>query len=210
MSRAFILIALFELAFLSGTSQDKVFYLRGGASLFVAENKPGSDLIFFPGITLAPGLRLMNGDKFALSLSAPLTAGWSGRNVSYFGFDAPLMFDISLGSAAGNPDQSNFGVIMGAGVAYLYAENVSTDYYTGFREFSSADFVGPRFQFGFSFKKSEDNSAPIVLFSYGRSMTSTGGGFGRGSFGPGHVWGVSIQMVMGRGKKKTADTAPGS
>ncbi len=183
-------------------AQDKLLYFRGGVSLFMAENKPGSDLIFFPGFTLAPGMRLMNGDNFALSLSAPLSIGWSGRNVSYFGFDAPIMFDISLGSAAGNPDKSNFGVIMGAGLAYLYAENVSTDYTTGLQEFSSADFSGPRFQLGFSFDKEDDNGAPMVLFSYGRSWTSTGHGFGRGSLGPGHVWGISLQFVVGRGKKK--------
>ncbi|HCW09206.1 MAG TPA: hypothetical protein DGG95_17755 [Cytophagales bacterium] len=187
-------------------AQDRLLYLRAGLSLFVAENKPGGDLIFFPGLTISPGIRLMNGDKFALSLSSPLSIGGSGNNLRYFGFDGPLMFDISLGSAAGNNDKTNFGVIMGAGVAYLYAENVSTDYNTGLREFSSADFFGPRFQFGFSFKKQDDNSAPMLLFSYGRSLTSTGHGFGRGSFGPGHVWGISFQMVMGR-KKKTSDEA---
>ncbi len=183
-------------------AQDKLLYVRGGLSLFVAQNKPGSDLIFFPGITVAPGMRLMNGDRFALSLSAPITVGSSGQNMSYFGIDAPVMFDISIGSAAGNPDSSDFGVIMGAGLAYFYAENVSTNFSTGLQEFSSADFAGPRFELGFSFKKDDNNSAPVVLFSYGRSWTSTGQGFGRGSFGPGHFWGVSIQMVMGRGKKK--------
>jgi hypothetical protein len=195
------LLTLFSLITSCAFAQDKLLYVRGGVSLFIAENKPGSDLIFFPGFTVAPGMRLMNGDNFAVSLSAPLSIGWSGRNVSYFGFDAPIMFDISLGSAAGNPDKSNFGVIMGAGLAYLYAENVSTDYTTGLQEFSSADFTGPRFQFGISFNKQYDNSAPIVLFSYGRSWTSTGHGFGRGSLGPGHLWGISIQLVMGRKKK---------
>ena len=189
-------------------SESKLLYVRAGLSLFVAENKPGSDLIFFPGFTLAPGMRLMNGNNFALSLSSPISIGWSGRNVSYFGFDAPIMFDISLGSAAGNPDKSNFGVILGAGLAYLYAENVSTDYNTGLQGFSSADFTGPRFQLGFSFGKDQDNSAPMVMFSYGRSWTSTGDGFGRGSLGPGHVWGVSIQLVMGRKKKEVIGASP--
>ena len=210
MLRPLILLGLLQFTSPFVKAQDKSLYFRGGLSLLVAENKPGSDLIFFPGLTLAPGLRLMNGDKFAVSLSSPISVGWSGKNVNYFGFDGPLMFDISLGSAAGNPDQSNFGVIMGAGAAYLYAENVSTDYSTGLQKFSSADFFGPRFQLGFSFKKTEDNSAPMVLFNYGRSMTSTGHGFGRGSFGAGHVWGVSIQMVLGRGKKKMTEAAPGN
>jgi hypothetical protein len=119
------------------------------------------------------------------------------------------MFDIGLGSAAGNPDKSNFGVIMSAGMAYLYAENVSTDY-TGVQRFSSADFFGPRFQFGFSFKKQEDNSAPVLLFSYGRSSSGTGHGFGVGSFGPGHVWGISLQLVMGWKKKELIQAAPPS
>lgn len=207
MVRLFILTGMLQVIWLGAMAQGKAFYFRGGLSMLVAENKPESDLIFFPGLTLAPGLRIMNGDKFAMSLSSPLSIGWSGKNVSYFGFDGPLMVDIGLGSAAGNPDKSNFGVIMGAGLAYLYAENVSTDYNTGLQEFSSADFFGPRFEFGFSFKKSEDNSAPMVLFNYGRSMTSTGHGFGRGTLGPGHVWGVSIQIVVGRGEKKTTEAA---
>lgn len=209
LPRLLTLVCLTVSACAFAQSESKLLYVRAGLSLLVAENKPGSDLIFFPGFTLAPGMRLMNGDNFALSLSAPLSLGFSGRNVSYFGFDAPIMFDISLGSAAGNPDDSKFGVIMGAGLAYLYAENVSTDSY-GTQRFSSADFTGPRFQLGFSFKKEPDNTAPMVLFSYGRSWTSTGKGFGRGSFGDGHVWGVSIQLVMGRKKKETVEASSGN
>jgi hypothetical protein len=150
----------------------------------------------------------MNGNNFALALNAPLSIGGSGRNLNYFGIDLPVMFDINLGSAAGNPDKSNFGIVMGAGLAYFYAENVSTNFSTGLQEFSSADFSGPRFEFGFSFKKETDNSAPLVLFSYGRSWTSTGQGFGRGSFGPGHLWGVSFQLVMGRKKKEVIEATP--
>lgn len=176
----------------------------------MAVNKPGGDLIFFPGLTVAPGLRLMQGDNFVMTLSTPLSFGLSGRTISYFGIDVPAMIDVSFGSAAGNTSHSKVGVVLGAGWAYLYAENVSTDLSTGVQGFSSADFYGPRVQVGLSFASGGDRSAPMVMFSYGASASSSGVGFGRGSGGSGQVIGVSLQLVMGSKRRGESESSSGN
>ena len=99
-----------------------VFYARAGVSFFMAYNPTQTIMLYAPGVTVAPGIRMLQNRDAALTLSFPITLGWS-RTKAFADLDLPAMVDLHIGSAAGNNQNSRVGLVVGAGVAYLYAEN---------------------------------------------------------------------------------------
>jgi hypothetical protein len=152
-----------------------LFYARGGLSFFVAYNPTRTTMLYAPGVTVAPGIRILQNRDAALTLTVPLTLGWSRTN-AFADLDLPAMLDLHLGSAAGNNQNLSLGLVAGAGVAYLYAEN----HHDG-----SMHVAGLRCHAGISFGKKNNDTRNLVLISYGESTT------------PSHdrVIGISFQLI---------------
>ncbi|MGE5107902.1 MAG: hypothetical protein ACM3H8_10180, partial [Sphingobacteriales bacterium] len=113
-------------------------------------------------ITISPGLRLIQGKDFALSLTAPISIGASSRSNTYLdlGVDLPAMLETHFGSATGNQDKVSLGGILGAGVAYHYSKN----YYDSFDDVK-VSFGGYRFHGGISFSKDDNGDRFLILAS---------------------------------------------
>ncbi|AYB32211.1 hypothetical protein [Chryseolinea soli] len=153
-----------------------LFYVRAGVSLFFPYTPRQNHTLYAPGVTVAPGIRLLQNRDAALTLSFPITVGWLRNNV-FFDVDFPAMVDLNIGSAAGNNQNSSVGFVVGAGVAYLYAEN------SGER---SIDIGGIRCQAGISFGKKNSDARNLILISYGESTAP----------GRNEVIGISFQFIM--------------
>ncbi|SHH57752.1 hypothetical protein SAMN04488109_4449 [Chryseolinea serpens] len=138
-----------------------VFYARAGVSFFMAYNPTQTIMLYAPGVTVAPGIRMLQNRDAALTLSFPITLGWS-RTKAFADLDLPAMVDLHIGSAAGNNQNSRIGLVVGAGVAYLYAEN--------FNE-RTLHVGGLRCHAGIAFGKKNNDSRNLVLISYGESTT---------------------------------------
>ena len=161
-----ILLLLISLVNKKVFPQQSNFYFNVGGSLFFPWNHY-SDVAIFPAITLTPGLRMIQNKNFAFVLSFPLSLGGTFKTDTYLGIDLPAMFSLNFGSAAGNNDDNKFGIILGAGAAYIDVVNF---YNSDNFEKVHTQFWGYRFNAGVSFKSDENGSAPAIVFSFGRSV----------------------------------------
>jgi len=152
-------------------------YARAGLSFFEAYNPSQTHTVYAPGVTVALGVRMLQGKNAAVTVSFPITAGWNRQNV-FFDIDLPAMIDLHLGCAAGNNQRSQVGFVMGAGMAYLYASNN--------RDRNTIHVGGLRYQAGISFGRRNHDARNLILASYGRSTT------------PSHnqIVGISFQFIM--------------
>ena len=155
-------------------------YFKAGVGLQTAWTDE-DHILFFPGITISPGIRMIQGKEFALTLSTPITFGATFKSDTWAGFDLPAMVDFSIASAADNDLKSKLGFVVGAGVAYFYATNY---YDEELFEKVHTEFWGWRFQSGISLGKFGEKC--LLLFSYGRSMSGNNG----------HVFGIHIQLIL--------------
>lgn len=163
-------------------SQQTHFYANVGASVFFPWDYH-SDVAVFPGITLTPGLRLIESKSFALVLNFPLTLGGTSKTDTYLGIDLPAMLNLHFGSAANN-ENSKFGLILGAGAAYI---NVVNFYNNVASEKIHTEFWGYRFNAGISLKADkQDGDVPAIIFSFGRSIN------GKDAY----VAGVAIHLIL--------------
>jgi hypothetical protein len=164
-------------------------YFKAGLGLQTAWTDE-DQIAFFPGITVSPGIRMIQGKDFALTLSAPITFGATLKSDIYAGFDLPAMIDLSIASAADNDPKSKLGFVVGAGVAYFYITN---NYDEGIPEKIHTEFWGWRFQSGISLGNFGGKS--LFLVSYGRIMTGN----------KGLVFGLLGQAIVGRAKSTKND-----
>jgi hypothetical protein len=178
-----ILLLLFCLVNKKVFSQQSHFYFNGGGSLFFPWNHYSADVAVFPAITLTPGLRLIEDKNFAFVLSFPLSIGGTFKTDTYLGIDLPAMLSLNFGSAAANSDNSKFGIILGAGAAYIDVVNF---YDSESFEKVHTQFWGYRFNAGISFKSDRDGSAPAIIISFGRSIN------GRDAY----TVGIGIHYIM--------------
>ena len=182
MKKLLILLSLTGLGNKHAFSQQSHFYANVGASLFFPWDYH-SDVAVFPGITLTPGLRLIQNKNFALVLNLPLTLGTSKTDF-YLGIDLPAMLSFHFGSAAANNENSKFGLILGAGAAYINVVNFYDDVAA---EKIHTEFWGYRFNAGISFKADkQDGDIPAIIFSFGRSVN------GKDAY----VAGVAIHLIL--------------
>jgi hypothetical protein len=183
MKKAFFLpvcLLLFS-AFVRAQFPEKAFYFRGGVSLFTPWHR-NEEVTIFPGFTLAPGIRTVQNDNFAFTVSIPITIGATFKSDAFLGIDLPLMGDISFGSATGNNGKKKTGGLIGGGLAYL---NVVNNYESNDR--SHTEFWGYRFHAGVSFAGDETGTCALLLASFGKSMDDT----------KAYVIGLSIQFIVG-------------
>ena len=162
----------------------KAGYLRLGLSLFTSWLSNDDDkVVIFPALTVTPGLNLVQGKNFSAAITFPISVGFSIKTNTYFGVDLPGMFEINIGSAAGNNENSNLGFMLGAGGAYHYSENYYLDDYDRVK----SDFWGYRFHFGVSWGKDFSGDKTLLLVSYGRGISDNRK----------NIIGIGIFMVMG-------------
>lgn len=170
-------------------SQYKTFYARGGLSLFLAgSKKDNSPVVALPSLTLAPGLNFIKGKDFGLSLTAPVSLGFSKNSDYYFGLDLPAMLEMHFGSATGNQDTKSLGLMIGSGIAYNYTYNNYDDNYTG----TYISFTSYRFHSGISFGKSADGGRVMAVFSYGFGIRSSSK----------KLFGIGLQYVLGKNDRE--------
>jgi hypothetical protein len=128
-----------------------------------------------PALNVTPGLRMIQGQDFALVLTMPVSVGISSddyANVSYLALDLPVMLEFNFGPATGNSASGHPGVMIGAGAGYLIAGqygDASNDAIYGTRQM---DFWGWRLSFGMSFGKDPDGTRIMLAANYGRNFTA--------------------------------------
>jgi hypothetical protein len=142
-------------------------YFRGGISFLLPFTQQGNPVVF-PGVTIAPGLRLIQNDQFIMSLSVPITA-WGTFKYDYLlGIDIPFMLDFTIGSATGENQKNSSGFVVGIGYAYMDAVN---NYDSGEGIYKRSEFWGWRVQVGIDIgKENAENDRDILFLSYGRSL----------------------------------------
>jgi hypothetical protein len=146
-----------------------VVFGRAGVGLQTAWTDD-DHIAFFPAITIGPVVRMIQEKEFTLTISAPVSFGFTTKSDTYAGFDLPAMIDINTGAAADNNSKSKVGFVAGAGVAYFYI----TNYYDEelFKKIHT-EFWGLRYEAGISLGKSGDKA--LLLVSYGKSLRSNAG-----------------------------------
>ena len=149
-------------------------YFRVGLNVSFAAPQKGSDLFVMPALNITPGLRMIQGQDFALVLTLPVSVGISSddyAHVTYLAVDLPAMMEFNFGPATGNSASGQPGFMVGAGAGYLiagqYGDNINDDVY-GTRQL---DFWGWRLSFGVSFGKEADGSRVMIAANYGRNFT---------------------------------------
>lgn len=149
------------------TTGKKIGYLRYGISILLPFNQQGNPIIF-PGLTVAPGLRVFQTNNFIFSLNVPITT-WGTFKYDYLlGIDLPIMIDVNIGAAAAGEQRSGMGFIVGIGYAYTDAVN-NYDGEEGI--YRRSDFWGWRLEFGIDIgKENQDNDRDILFVHYGRSL----------------------------------------
>ena len=96
------------------------FYSSVGVSFFVIYDPHNNDNAGGgPAVTLATGMRLMQKRTFSITLDVPLSIG--GYKSIYGLADLPIMLDLNIGAASGNPD-AVLGLRVGAGVGASFSE----------------------------------------------------------------------------------------
>jgi len=165
-----LLIACVVLPSLKGMTQYPKVYARAGCNLFTSWLTNNNDkVIIVPALSLALGARLLQSDVAAVSVTLPVSAGFSSKSDTYLGVDLPALLELHLGSATGNNEYARVGGILGAGLAYNYSGNYWEDSYGRIE----SDFWGYRFEAGISFKSELSGNAAILLISYGRGITDS-------------------------------------
>ncbi len=169
--RRILFITLLTVTAITTTAQkyQSPLYLRGGFSLF-ASWVTYDHTVFFPGISVAPGIRLIQGDDMAVALSAPLTIGASFKNHdnTFLGLDLPVMMEFNFGTATGNASKPKAGFMLGAGIAFHHAGRYERDLFGDEISYEQVSFFGYRAIAGISFNKEKDGSAPMITFSWGK------------------------------------------
>lgn len=165
-------------------AQKSIGYFRLGVTLLtsIEDDNP----ILFPGITIVPGLRIIQRKNFLVSISTPITLGSIFENDTYLGIDAPAMLDLSFFSATGNNEKAHAGFIVGGGMAYLNIRSLYDDV-------DGHKFWGYRFHAGLSFGKGDSGDRTLILLSFAKSATRH----------QGKVIGISVQGIMGNTKNHT-------
>ncbi len=160
-------------------------YFRGGISFLLPFNQQGNPVVF-PGLTIAPGLRIIQNEHYILSLSVPITA-WGTFKYDYLlGIDIPFMLDFNIGSAAGGNQKFSSGFVVGIGYAYMDAVN---NYDSEEGIYKRSEFWGWRVQVGIDIgKEDEQNDRDILFLSYGRNLADR------------RFWmvGISVQLMISK------------
>jgi hypothetical protein len=150
-------------------------YFRLGANLNFAGPKEGDNGFTMWAINVTPGLRMIQGQDFALVLAMPVSAGISTNDdthVSHLAVDLPVMLEFNFGTATGNSASAHPGIMIGAGAGYLIGGqygDASNDETYGTRQL---DFWGWRLSFGICFGKDPDGTRIMLAASYGRNFTA--------------------------------------
>jgi hypothetical protein len=165
--------------------RNKLPYFRAGMSLFVsgvgtddpAYQESGA---FFPGLTLNPGFRVINGSLISLAISAPLTIGFmlpEDDDYVSFGYDLPIAGEVTIGLGACSRKQQPFGLMIGYGVGHHRSYYSDTDEY-GNKESSVVSFNGKLYYAGIILpigrnKQVEDDEIKgiMIRFSYMEKVT---------------------------------------
>lgn len=175
-----VLLGLFASS--ESVSQKKyasVVYVRAGLTAFVPWEEHGETL-FFPGLTIGPGLRIIQGRDFALVATLPVTVGaaFAEWDYSYLGVDVPAMLECHFGSSTGNTDKP-MGFMLGAGVGYHYAGEYYYDYYDYDYEDHDGenrqlDFWGLRLAAGVTFGKDQAGNGDrmMIMAQYSKNLAS--------------------------------------
>lgn len=171
-------------------AQNSFSYFRAGSTLLAAWDD-ASETVLFPGITLTPGLRLLQRKNFLASISMPITTGATFENNTFWGVDVPIMMDLSFFSATGNNKKARAGFMLGAGMAYI---NIQSRYDDINSSRIHNEFLGYRFHAGVSFGKGDSGDRIVILLIFGKNVTSR----------PGKVFGISLQGLLGNTKNYTA------
>jgi hypothetical protein len=181
MTRALVFISLAVLSYSTAFSQKRnLFYCAGGGAIFAPWSYQ-EKAIFFPCFSLSPGIKFLQDKDFAMVLNFPISAGVTYKSDAFAGFDLPAMLNFHFGSAAGNNKDADMGIVLGAGASYLnvvhhYDETEHTKRHT--------EFWGYRFNLGLSFES--DGEVPMIMFSYGRSISPNKGG----------MIGIGLQIIF--------------
>ena len=162
--RYLLLIACTALLSLKGIAQYPKIYTRAGCNLFTSWLTNNDDkVIVVPALSLSLGLRLLQSDVAAVSITLPVSVGFSSKSDSYLGVDLPAMLELHMGSATGNNENASFGGMLGAGLGYNYSGNYGIE----------SDFWGYRLEAGVSFKSESSGNAALLLISYGRGIADS-------------------------------------
>lgn len=172
-----ILFSKLSLGEVSG--QNKLPYFRAGLSLFIAgvgtDDEAYEDSgTYLPGLTLNPGLRIINGTGVSVSISTPITLGilmndaddesTDESNDFGFGYDLPIVADITFGLGASSSRQQPFGLMVGYGVGY-HRSYLSSEI-DGIKKESTVAFSGQLFHMGLIFpidRNKEENEIKGVM-----------------------------------------------
>ena len=188
MKKLFLLPVACLFLSLSVLSQKPVTgYLEGGLSIYAAW-KDGSKAAFLPSFTIGPGIKFLNTNSFSIVLNVPCTVGWNLDKGTYFGINVPAMLSLNMGSASGNDNSSKFGFMIGAGAGYT---NIVNYYEYSQEKRAHKEFWGYQLRAGISFDKADSGiSGPMILFNFGKSITS----------GRGYVAGLSLLIGIDMSK----------
>ena len=149
-------------------------YFRLGANLNFASPEKGSDLFVMPALNVTPGLRMIQGQDFALVLTMPVSVGISSddyAHVTYLAVDLPAMLEFNFGPATGNSASGQPGFMIGAGAGYLIAGQYADTNDDPENTTRQLDFWGWRLSFGVSFGKDPDGTRVLLAANYGRNFT---------------------------------------
>ena len=152
-----------------------VGYFRVGLNLNFAAPQKGSDLFVMPALNITPGLRLIEGQDFALVLAMPLSVGISSddyKHVTYLALDLPAMLEFHFGPATGNSVSCRPGFMLGAGAGYLVAGQYADYNNDPENPTRQLDFWGWRLSFGMSFGNDPDGTRVMIAASIGGNFTA--------------------------------------
>ena len=131
MKRQYFLLLFLLLAGQLPAQKKNAGYTKGGLSFILGGAKTSNNLTFVPAITLAPGLRIINGKEVSVSVEAPLSLGASlDEDDDFFlGFELPVAVNLNFGYGASKRSGSRIGWSAGIGKAYHFSYN---EFFTGF------------------------------------------------------------------------------
>jgi len=194
VKKNFLLFTVCLLPAIDLPAQSQAGYIDAGLSLIIPWNYQ-SRAATFPAITVTPGIKMVQGKNFAAILSAPLSIGWRFKDHGYLGIDLPVMFNLHVGSAAGNNRGSRWGFVLGAGAGYINVVNYYDELISVNRH---AEFWGYRFRLGVSFKTdeegTEDLAIPVLFITYGKGISN----------GRDNMIGIGIHVIISSLKHEAA------
>lgn len=166
------------------------FYADIGASVIAPWNYTSRPATFL-ALTLTPGIKVTRARNFAVVINVPVSVGWRFKGDGYLGIDLPAMLNLHFGSAAGHTENSRWGIIVGAGAAYV---NVVKYYYESGNIKNRAEFWGYRFNLAVSFntdKEGDDLMTPALFLNYGSGISD----------GRAHIFSIGLRLIMNITKK---------